>query len=171
MNVSRLWNNLTITQTEMGRILGVTQQRVGQLIKEGVMVTNDSNKILLVQSLQSFYKKDLAEEKEKHVSYDEEKALHERAKREIAELKLGELKNDLHKTEDIVFLVGGMVTIFRRHLLALPSKLAVSLAGKSPEDINEELTKHINGALTELSTFDASKLVNIYDEDDTEEDN
>ena len=36
MNVSRLWNNLTITQTEMGRILGVTQQRVGQLIKEGV---------------------------------------------------------------------------------------------------------------------------------------
>ena len=79
------------------------------------------------------------------------------------------MKNDLHKTADIVYLVGNMVIVFRRTLLALPSKMATSLAGKTPEDINEILTKEINRALKELSEFDAAKLAEIDSDDDEEE--
>ncbi len=43
-------------------------------------------------------------------------------------MKLGELKNELHKTSDITYLVGNMVVVFRHTLLALPSKMATSLA-------------------------------------------
>ena len=136
--------------------------------KNDEVVCDENGKILLVQSLEQIYNKNSQNSCE-NVSFEEERALHEKAKREIAELKLGELKNDLHKTADIVYLVGNMVIVFRRTLLALPSKMATSLAGKTPEDINEILTKEINRALKELSEFDAAKLAEIDDENDEEE--
>ena len=136
--------------------------------KNDEVVCDENGKILLVQSLEQIYNKNSQNSCE-NVSFEEERALHEKAKREIAELKLGELKNDLHKTADIVYLVGNMVIVFRRTLLALPSKMATSLAGKTPEDINEILTKEINRALKELSEFDAAKLAEIDAENDEEE--
>lgn len=136
--------------------------------KNDEVVCDENGKILLVQSLERIYNKNNQNSCE-NVSFEEERALHEKAKREIAELKLGELKNDLHKTADIVYLVGNMVIVFRRTLLALPSKMATSLAGKTPEDINEILTKEINRALKELSEFDAAKLAEIDSDDDEEE--
>lgn len=136
--------------------------------KNDEVVCDENGKILLVQSLERIYNKNNQNSCE-NVSFEEERALHEKAKREIAELKLGELKNDLHKTTDIVYLVGNMVIVFRRTLLALPSKMATSLAGKTPEDINDILTKEINRALKELSEFDAAKLAEIDSDDDEEE--
>lgn len=168
MNVSKSWRNLIISQSEMAKILKVTQQRISQMRKNDEVVCDENGKILLVQSLEQIYNKNNQNSCE-NVSFEEERALHEKAKREIAELKLGELKNDLHKTADIVYLVGNMVIVFRRTLLALPSKMATSLAGKTPEDINEILTKEINRALKELSEFDAAKLAEIDAENDEEE--
>ena len=161
MNVSKSWRNLIISQSEMAKILKVTQQRISQMRKNDEVVCDENGKILLVQSLEQIYNKNSQNSCES-VSFEEERALHEKAKREIAELKLGELKNDLHKTAD-------MVIVFRRTLLALPSKMATSLAGKTPEDINEILTKEINRALKELSEFDAAKLAEIDAKNDEEE--
>ena len=87
----------------------------------------------------------------------------------MAEIKLGEMKNDMHSTDDIIYLIGNMVVVFRRTLLSLPSKMATSLAGKSPEDINEILTKEITRALQELSEFDAEKLADMDVEGDDDE--
>ena len=168
MNVSKSWRNLIISPSEMAKILKVTQQRISQMRNNDEVVCDENGKLLLVQSLERIYNKNNQNSCE-NVSFEEERALHEKAKREIAELKLGELKNDLHKTADIVYLVGNMVLVFRRTLLALPSKMATSLAGKTPEDINEILTKEINRALKELSEFDAAKLAEIESDDDEEE--
>lgn len=167
MNVTKCWRDLIISQREFAKILGLTPQRVSQLVRDQELVCNDEGKIMLVQSLMFWHRQSAGNtDGGKGVSYDEEKALHEKAKREIAELKLGELKNELHKTSDITYLVGNMVVVFRRTLLALPSKMATSLAGKTPEDINEMLTKEINRALKDLSEFDAAKLENIDGGDD-----
>lgn len=161
MNVSRCWRSLIISQAELSKVLKVSQQRISQMAKNEELSLDENGKILLIQSLQRIYKQNEEKEDKKTVSFEEEKALHERAKREIAELQLGEMRNDLHKTSDIEYLVGNMVIVFRRTMLALPSKMATSLAGKTPEDINEILTKEINYALKELSEFDAEKLVNV----------
>lgn len=166
MNVSKCWRSLVISQSEMAKILGVTQQRISQMRQNEELVCDDDGKILLIQSLDFLHKQELEKNGGKDVAFEKERALHEKAKREIAELKLGELKNELHKTSDIVYLVGNMVVVFRRTLLALPSKMATSLAGKPPEDINEMLTAEINRALKDLSEFDAAKLENIDSGDD-----
>jgi phage terminase Nu1 subunit (DNA packaging protein) len=168
VNVSKCWRELIISQREFAKIVGLTQQRVSQMCRDEELVCDDEGKILLTQSLVFLHRQAAEKKGDAEVSYDEEKALHEKAKREIAELKLGELKNELHKTSDITYLVGNMVVVFRRTLLALPSKMATSLAGKTPEDINELLTKEINRALKELSEFDASKLENLDAGDDND---
>lgn len=169
VNVSKCWRSLQISQNEMGKVIGVTPQRVAQLKKDGTVVADDQGKILLVQSLQNIHRLDQGDSGAEGVSLDEERALHEKAKREMAEIKLGEMKNDMHSTDDIIYIIGNMVVVFRRTLLSLPSKMATSLAGKSPEDINEILTKEITRALQELSEFDAEKLADMDVEGDDDE--
>ncbi len=104
---------------------------------------------------------------DRDISLDREKTLHEKAKREIAELKLGELKGQLHRTEDIDFMLGGLITVLRRNLLAMPAKMATSLVGKDTDEVNEIMTKYINSALSELATFKAADLERL--EEDEEE--
>lgn len=169
MNVSKCWRNLEISQGEMAKIMRVTQQRISQLVKENALVCSKNGKILLVQSLLQVYEKNKEEKDKKAISYDKEKALHEHVKREMAELKLGEMKNDLHKTEDILFIWGNMVTEFRRTLLALPAKMATTLVGKTSEEIDSIITEYIYHALKRLSELDADELVNVYDDNQDEE--
>lgn len=170
MNVSRAWRNLQISQVEFGKILGLSQSQVSRLNEIDTFAKDKNGKILLVQSLQKYYALKQEETEQKEVSFDKEHALLERAKREKAELELGEMRNDLHKTDDIMLLVGGMVVEFRQRLLSIPSKMATTLVGKSQEEIQEILTKEIHLALTDLSQLKGKDLVRQYDADEEERD-
>ena len=147
-------------------IIGMTRQRVVQLTQEGVFSKDSAGKYSLVDSVRRWiaYKSTGASERD----LDEERALHEKAKRETAELRLARLRNEIHDAKDVEIMVGSMVTVFKRRMLAIPHKMALMLAGKSPEDVNEILTAEISAALIELSQFDASKL-GEYDGDSEED--
>jgi plasmid maintenance system antidote protein VapI len=170
MKISKNIKELTTTQTEMAKVLGITQQRVSQLVKDGTIIRNDSAAVIVIESLKNFYKLNLGENgEEKDLSFDHEKALHEKAKREFAELRLAEKKNEMHNTSDIELMVGGLIIVFKRRILGMPNKMASLLVGKSADDINELLTNEIHSALTELAKFDASKLGEQVDDDDSED--
>lgn len=170
MKISKNLKTVTTTQTEMAKVLGVTQQRVSQLVKTGVITRDDSGAVLLIDSLKNYYKPNKDNDTlPEDLSVEKERALHEKAKREIAELKLAEMKKEIHSTTDIELMVGGMITVFKKSLLALPYKVSQKLVGKSADDINEVLTQEITSSLTELSSFDVAKLGDEI-EYDTEED-
>jgi len=172
MKISKNLKDTTTTQTEMARVLGITQQRVSQLVKEETIVRTENGAVVVIESLKNFYKSHSGESDENgELSLDHEKALHEKAKRELTEMKLAELKNEMHNTSDIELAVGGMVTVFKRQMLAIPYKMSPRIEGKNADEINEMLTEEINGALTALSSFDASKLGEAIDDEDTEENN
>lgn len=164
MKISKDLKKLTTTQGEMAKILGITQPRVHQLIEEGVVVRDDSSGVLVIESMQNFYKLK-AKITDDPADYEKEKALHEKAKRELAEIELAEKRGDMHNTQDIEIMVGGLLTVFKKNVLSIPSKMALILAGKSAEEINELLTKEMSQCLTELSQFDASKLGDVYEEE------
>lgn len=167
LKVSKNLKDLTTTQTEMARNLGITQQRVSQLVKDGIIVRDETGAIIVIESLKKFYKLTTCENDEnENLSFEHERALHEKAKREFAELRLAEKKKELHCTADIELMVGGLITVFKRRLLGLPYKMANLLVGKKADDISELLTKEIHSALTELAKFDASKLGEQVDDDD-----
>lgn len=168
MRITKNLNSLTTTQTEMAKILGITQQRVSQLVKNETLIRDENGSVFVVKSLHNFYKSQTENTENEDVSFAREKALHEKANRELAELELAEKRGDMHCTADIELTVGGLITVFKKNVLTIPSKMAPILAGKTAEDIKELLTQEGIRCLTELSRFDANKLGEVNDDEEEE---
>jgi predicted transcriptional regulator len=168
MRITKNLNSLTTTQTEMAKILGITQQRVSQLVKNETLIRDENGSVFVVKSLHNFYKSQPENTENVDVSFAREKALHEKANRELAELELAEKRGDMHCTADIELTVGGLITVFKKNVLDIPSKMAPILVGKTAEDIKELLTQEGIRCLTELSRFDANKLGEVNDDEEEE---
>ena len=85
--------------------------------------------------------------------YLEEKAWHERAKRQLAELELQKRKNEVHDAADVELVMTDMLTNLRSQLLGLPAKMAPQLANRDKDFIDQALTDEIHARLTELSDY------------------
>lgn len=81
-----------------------------------------------------------------------ERAKLDRAKRHLAEVALAEKKRVLIPAESVQTHWSAMVSNCRARLLAIPSRLALSLAGvNDPHEINDIARGLVCEALTELS--------------------
>ncbi|MDO6355293.1 DNA-packaging protein [Caloramator sp. CAR-1] len=143
-----------VTAKKLAQILGITERRVNQLVNEEKVLQRDANgKFELQKSVHDYYKYKFCKDEELDLTI--EKAKHERAKREIAEIELAKLKNKMHDAEDIERVLTGMLINFRNRILAIPSKVAPKIIGqKSIAVINEILQQELYDALNELSEYD-----------------
>ena len=88
------------------------------------------------------------------INFDEEKALHERVKRHISELKLQIMKGELHKAEDVEIVMMDMLVAFKTKIMGIPSKVAPILENRDAAFIKDRLTKEVIEALNELKDYD-----------------
>ena len=142
----------TCTQSQLSRALNVSKQRVNQLIDEGVVVRDEFSKngqVMLFESLQNYFLSKNASGD--GVNFWKEKGLHEKAKRELAEVKLAKTRGELYDAETVERVLVELLTNFRNKLLGLPSKYATQLEGKSREEIYSALTTAVEEELAELS--------------------
>ena len=144
---------ITTSQSNLAQALKLTPPRISAMIKSGIIVKDDSDRsggVYIFESLKNYYQRHSSDN---DVDFNQERALHERAKRQIAELKL-------EKAEDLVKL--------RTRLLTIPSKLAPMIEGKSKGEIDLILTREIEDTLAEMSNFDPSVFISedIDDEDE-----
>lgn len=156
MKLNGNYKEWAVSQTMLGKILGVSQQRVNQLIDEDVALRDESSKsgaVLLIDSLRNYYlsKRLTADEGGGEVNFWKEKSLHERAKRELTELKVRERKGELYEAEIVEQVMLEQLTNFRTKLLGLPAKFAAQLEGKSRAEIYDSLNAEIENCLEELS--------------------
>lgn len=156
----------TVTQSQLARALGISKQRVGQLIDEGIVIRDElstNGQVMLLESLQNYFlsKNSTGD----GVSFWKERSLHEKAKRELAELKLAKSRGEVYDAATVEGVLSELLTNFRNKLLGLPSKYARQLEGKSRAEIYSELTAAIEDELTELS-----EGVNSCDFDETGDD-
>lgn len=147
-----------VTQTSLGRALGLSQQRINQLIDEGIIVrdeTSRSGQVMLFESLRNFFLSKNANlgDGENSVNFWRERGLHEKAKRELAEVKLAKTRGELYEASTVETAFITMLSILRTHLLGLPSKMAPQLEGKSRVDIYNILAAEIEERLTEMSVY------------------
>ena len=145
---------LTTTHSEMAKALGVSRQRVTQLVQEQVLVCDDSGALLLVANIQNYerYKASGGQDGEE-LDYMQERARHEKVKREIAELKLAKMERNAYSAKTVELAMTEMLSNLRTQLLGLPSKLAPQLEGKSKEDIYVSMEREIKEKLSELSEY------------------
>jgi hypothetical protein len=91
---------------------------------------------------------------------EKEKLLHLAAKREAEELKLKQIKGDLHRAADIERVIGAGHTRLRINLLAIPMGVAPLVRDKKDvNEIAEIINERICRALNEIATIDIEKLM------------
>ena len=156
-------SNTVVTAQVIGQIIGVTDRRVRQLAQEGVIPKLKNGSYDLVPTINAYIRSikigNEAEDNSDKASLDKEKFLHERAKRQKAELILGEMRGDLHDAKIVEEIMTDMLSNFRSKLLSIPSKTAPILLGIDDiPELQEILEEKIAEALTELSDYDPVKF-------------
>ena len=153
-------DSTTVSAAVLGNIFSVTDRRIRQMAEEGIIVRAAKGRYKLVESLKNYtLALKLAAEgantddPDGEINIDEEKALHERIKRHISELKLQVMKGDLHKAEDVERVMMDMLAAFKTRLMNIPSKVAPALENRDAAYIKDRLTKEVLEVLNELKDY------------------
>lgn len=136
---------------ELAKLLNITQRLVNMLAEEKVITRHPEGDFVLPEAIVEFYS--FKFQSDEAIDFMAEKALHEKAKRELAELELKRRRNEVHDAADVEMVMTDMLTKLRTQLLGLPAKLAPQLANRDKDYINQELTDEIHARLTELSEY------------------
>ncbi|MBY0088106.1 hypothetical protein [Brevibacillus brevis] len=147
--------NREISTSELALIVGKSPQWIRQLTRENVLAQVGRGKYSLGEAIQAYIKHVEGESSDGKVSFRDEKAEHERIKKEIAQLELDEMRGNLHTTQDVQEAWADLIVEFRKRLMALPPRLAAQFAFISDEKkIKLLLTEEITTALHALAQYD-----------------
>lgn len=129
-----------VSKQTIANIYGCTTTNIEYFTKNQIISHNGGRpaKYELISTAKKLfeYQRELIESKEKGIEAKKAEELKlngeariKQAKAEIEELKLKELRGELHRAEDIEALVTDHALYIRSMLLAMPGKLAVDIAG------------------------------------------
>ena len=148
---------ISVRQKDLAIAIGVSPARVNQLVKDGIVVRDENNQggaVILYESLKNYFQTSSAKDDgEETIDYWEEKAKHERARRQIAELRIAKMEGRAFDARTVELVLTEMLSNLRTQLLGLPSKVAPQLEGATKEQIYDTLTQEIEDKLSELSEY------------------
>ena len=153
-------DSLTVSAAVLGNIFGVTDRRIRQMAEEGIIVRAAKGRYNLVDSLKNYIlslklavDSNDSDNPDGELNFEEEKALHERVKRHISEMKLQTMKGELHKADDVRHAMTDMLSSFKTRMMNIPAKVAPVLEDRDAGYIKERLTSEVTEALNELKDY------------------
>ncbi len=157
------------TSEKLADILGFTgPRRVQQLTKEGVLVREATGQYNIPDNVERYFRKKLVGAAT--VDFETERALHEKAKRELAEINLAKTKGEIHMAGDVEMVWTGMLMNFRSRIIGMPSKLAPQIVGmETIAEISGVLEAVTSEALAELSEYDPAQFSEVSNATDNSE--
>jgi hypothetical protein len=177
-------DGLIVTTSVISSILNITPRRVRQLVEDKTIDRVKSGSFELIPTIKKYIiflktKSDCSyEDQSADAVYLLEKMKHERAKREIAELELAQMKGTMHKAEDVEKAMGNMLTAFRTKILSIPTKIAPHLIAQNEISLIQDIIqKEVYEVLIELGNYDPElfrsekymELENDIEEDESED--
>lgn len=151
-----------ISSRALGKLIGVTDERVRQLEDEGVFesqVKGGRKYFDLTTAINAYvtHLKELISGKANgNITEEIAKATlrYKTAQAGKAELELEELKGTMHRAEDIEILTADMIAGLRAEVLALPGRLAVDTANASdPKETSALLKAGVDEALNNMARY------------------
>lgn len=150
----------------IGKLFGVTERRVQQLAKEGVIPAAQTRpyKFDLLPTVQAYIKhlSDKANGKESKsadtVQAEADKLRAEadlkQSKAKIAEMQLKELEGKMHRSEDVEAMTNDLVYTVRSMIMALPGRLAMDVAqATSAAEASALIRSECHKILNELASY------------------
>lgn len=173
--------SITVSAKVISKIIGVSERMVRYLAQDGIMVKTSSGRYKLQDSLYNYItnlrvNNDINNSQmnlEDELNLDVEKALNERVKRHMNELKFALMKGKVHKSEDVETVMTDMLANFKTKLVGLPAKLTPQLANKDKSEIQNILTDEMLDVLAELADYNArdfygDEYIENFDEENEE---
>ena len=154
-------NGILVTSKVLEALFCVKDRTIRYLADNGIVKRDSHGKYLLMESAKSYILtlkvnnagKIRADDDANDLDLDTERAIHERVKRQIDEIKLQLIRGQVHKAEDVEAVMTDMFERFRMKMSALPAKLAKRLEGKGRAEIQKILQKEIRQALNEFADY------------------
>jgi hypothetical protein len=151
-----------VTLSDVAALTVQSERSVQRLVKSGVIrLAKDrqrrqlKGRFVLGECIPKIceHLRDLATADDPHATaYAEARAARMAAMAEREQLDLRLRRGELHRSDDIQFVIGGMIVAARDRLRAIPSRLMHSLRGETdPLKINKAIGDEIDAALLELS--------------------
>lgn len=174
---------MEINQKELAEILGLSDRRIRQLIKDyGLFSAYEGGgkrqkRYVLEKCIQEYIAYKVSEETGRGTSKNKEEvqAQHEEIKKNISILKLRKLKRELHAAVDVEEFLTEMLVQFRARLMVIPQKIGPLAAIEEDENkIIALLEREVFETLETLSEYDPMKIekedpiLYLDDEDDEE---
>lgn len=152
---------ITVNSATLEKIIGVSDRRIRQLAEEGIVVRAAKGRYKLKDSIMNYIltlkvamEAAGTDSPDGELDLEEEKAIHERVKRHISELKLQVMKGELHRSGDVERVMTDMLVSIRARLLAMPTKLAPLLVARNDVGyIRTALNREVLDALNELKDY------------------
>jgi phage terminase Nu1 subunit (DNA packaging protein) len=155
-----------VTAKQLGEILGIGDERVRQLAKEGVIEKHGHASFPLASSVQAFIAYREKAKKNQHdggVDYEAHRARLTRAKADMAEMQAAILKGTVHEAKAVESVWTDHLLACRAKLLSMPKKLAPRIHGvEKLTSIESEIDAAITEALNELATYDPALVTDRY---------
>ena len=143
----------------LAHYFGVSVQRVSQLIGEGVVIREPAGAgVMLADSIRNYYLNKATLGSLKENSYQEEKRLHEKAKRQLAELKLAKALGKVYEADVVEKALIELLTNVRTNLYNIIPRIKPLIKECDETEIEVALQTEIENVLAELAEFDSSKF-------------
>ena len=152
--------------TIIAKLFGVTDRRVQQLAKEGIIPAAQTRpyKFDLLPTVQAYIKHlsekaNGREQKSNDVAQAEADRVRaeadiKQAKAKIAEMQLKEMEGSMHRSEDVKAMTTDLVFTIRGMIMALPGRLAMDVAQVSnPAEVSVLIRDECYKILEELSAY------------------
>lgn len=150
----------------IAKLFGVTERRVQQLAKEGVIPVASTRpyKFDLLTTVQAYirYLSNKANGKEQKNTDDTQaesdklraEADLKQSKARIAEMQLKELEGKMHRSEDVEAVMNDLVYTVRSMIMALPGRLAMDIVqANSANEASAIIRAECNKILNELAGY------------------
>jgi len=143
---------MTVSQRQMAAAIDLSTTRINQLLNEKILVRDESTtqgRLMLFESLQNYFlsKKSTNDD----ANFWKERALHEKAKRELAEIKLAKERGELYESAMVEGTLAEILIEFRNKLLGMGHKLSPQLEGLTAAQMCDRIDREINDILMELA--------------------
>ena len=162
MRVEEL-QNLVVSSKVLEDLLGVSDRMIRYMAEEGILERDSHGKYRFMQSVKNYIttlkiagSKKTAELNGETLDLDAERAIHERYKRQITEIKLQLIQGRVHRAEDVEAVMTDMLERFKAKIVSMPVKLAKRLEGENCVSIQEILEEEMHDALEELAGYNPS---------------
>ena len=143
-----------VTTKELDIVLGLSTQRIQQLIQYCVFKKKKKGKFNLSKSVSRYIDLTVKEPSEEEVQRTKAELSIKKAKAIVAVMEANELQGKMHRSEDVAAMTEDLIFAIRSTLVALPGRLAVDVAAvKEPAEAAEIIRMEVYKAMEELSNY------------------